>query len=155
MLWLFSTLKYKENLSYNENLTKMKTQLEVWNFQCCNVSLQDNNAIFTAEFVPVPSWTELHTQTLLFLYIYIYRIGHKSLDKNAFKSQIFLFSLLFLYYKQIVVYNVKTYGLLTYTWCSKCATMLRFSSVVTDLGLPDRGSSATNPVCSNLFSSCE
>jgi hypothetical protein len=80
-----------------------------------------------------------------------YRVGHKSLDKNALKSQVFLFSLLFLYYKQMVVYNVKTCGLPTYTRCSECAAVLIFSSAVTDLGLPDRGRSATNPVCSDLL----
>jgi hypothetical protein len=36
--------------------------------------------------------------------------------------------------------------------CTKlCAAMLRFSSIVTDLGLPDRGRSATVPVCSNIL----
>jgi hypothetical protein len=81
----------------------------------------------------------------------LYSVGHKSLDKNAFKSQIFLFSPLFLYYKQIVVYNVKTCVLLTCTRGSQWATVLRFSPVVTDLGLPDWGRSATDPICSNLL----
>jgi hypothetical protein len=69
----------------------------------------------------------------------------------------YLFSLLFLYYKQIVVYSVKTCGLDAFRVdfvgdCTKlCATMLRLSSVVTDFGLPYRGRSATDPVCSNLL----
>jgi hypothetical protein len=79
-----------------------------------------------------------------------YRMGHKSLDKNAFKPQIFLFSLLFPVLN--MTRSLDAFRVDCVDDCTKlCATMLRFSSVVTDLGLPDRERSATDPVCSNLL----
>jgi hypothetical protein len=60
-----------------------------------------------------------------------HRMGRKSLDKNAFKSQIFLFSLLFLVLNtscSLDAFRVDFVG-----DCTKlCATMFGFPSVVTD-----------------------